>query len=265
VKRWIFVHCVSIALSAIVYSQTGILGALPREIRILRNAMSSANEVSRAGHVFVTGKLQGKDVVIGASLYGKVNAAATAQLMITLFKVDRLVVTGVAGAIDSELSPGDIVVSTDVVQHDFGKWTESGFDVWEVPVTENDRLKFFKADTVLVRLIQKAAHGVHWIPLPIGSTPRLPRVTSGRLATGDQFIASQKKRAWIQEALHASAVDMEGAAVAQVCFQNRIPFVILRSISDFSDDAAEDDYTRWADVAAENSAKLVMAMLRLLN
>jgi len=58
---------------------------------------------------------------------------------------------------------------------------------------------------------------------------------------------------------------MEGAAVAQVCFQNRIPFVILRSISDFSDDAAEDDYTRWADVAAENSAKLVMAMLRLLN
>ena len=262
-KQTIFVFWI-FWLTPNLFAQTGILEALSREVRLLKNEMTVIQEKSEAGRVFYVGKIKGKDVVIATSSVGKVNGAVTAQLMITLFGIRRMISTGVAGGVDPKLSTGDIVVSDRVIQHDFGVWSSDQFEVRTVPVFEDEDAPFFCSDSELVNRAIDVGHKIQFIPVPGQGHGRQPKLVTGLLATGDQFIASDVKKEWLWETLRARAVDMEGGAVAQVCCQNDVPFLIIRCISDLANARAEVDYDRFVDTAAENSARLVLALLETL-
>lgn len=259
--RWIILCMTLLCLSSSGLARIGILGALPREVRLFQEEMKVEKVVDEGGRTFMMGKLWGKDVVLGISLYGKVNAGVAAQLMMTLFDVKKLIFTGVAGALDPDLRPGDVLISTDVVQHDFGRWIPEKFELWEVVVSEKEKVTFFRADSVLVLLALRAGKKTDLKPVEGETESHEPRVIAGRLVTGDQFIAWEEKRRELWEGFQALAVDMEGGAVAQVCFQNSVPFVIIRCISDLADESAEFDYEQFVEIAADNSAKLVKRII----
>jgi adenosylhomocysteine nucleosidase len=205
----------------------------------------SAKEV--LGVDFYICKISGKNVIVARSRVGKVNAAICAQVLVDLFGVDYVINTGVAGALSSDLGIGDIVISRDLVHHDF--------DVTALgdPPGVNSSLpeSFFKADDGLIGLAESACHAV------IGTQ----RTFVGRIASGDVFIADANAKNRVERLFKALCVEMEGAAVAQTCFLNQLPFVVIRSISDNADGGAYSSFERFARDAANNSCAVVERML----
>ena len=170
-----------------------------------------------------------------------------AQLLITCFGVCRIINTGVGGALDQRLNIGDVVISTDVVQHDFDV-SPIGFARGEVPYTG---LTAFPADDVMRKDAAAAARDA-----AAGSL-----VLEGRVCSGDQFIASRNQKQAILNTFGGLCCEMEGGAVAQVCWLNHVPFVIIRAISDRADHAEEINYTAFAGLTARRSAATVRAMI----
>ena len=229
-------------------AKTGIIGAMDVEIRYLKDAMTKTSVKTRAGLEFLEGCLRGQDVVLARCGIGKVNAALCAQALIDAFDIARVINTGIAGAISDKLRPCDIVFSTDAVYHDFDV-TGFGYAPMEIPGMDS----VFKADA---RLLEIAAQA--------GASLNLTSVLHmGRIATGDVFVASLKKKREIQALCDPLCVEMEGAAIAHVCRANNTPFVIIRCISDMADDSGHAAYTFNEQAAAENSARLVTRMLEI--
>ena len=226
--------------------KTGIIGAMDEEVASLKAALTGKKMTTVAGMEFCEGKLDGADVVIVQCGIGKVNAGTCAQLLINLFGVDRIINTGVAGSLDAEIDIGDIVVSTDAVQHDFDL-TPLGYAMGELP----DAGLAMAADP---EMRQSAVNAVKECAPDI-------RVFEGRVCTGDQFVASGEKKAYLVSTYGGKCCEMEGGAIAQVCTLNRIPFVIIRAISDKADDSEEMSYLEFEEAAAYRCAAIVRYMI----
>lgn len=219
-----------------------IIGAMNEEIELLLGAMERVEETRAAGIVFHQGKLHGKDVVVCKSGVGKVNAAVCTQLLVDRFQVKTVLFTGVAGAVDPELNIGDLVVSTDCMQHDMDV-TALGFARGVIPFADSS---VFVADKKLVEIAEEAASRL------------FPgKAKQGRVLSGDQFVANRDTVRGLYEELQGACTEMEGAAVAQVCAMNEVPFVVIRSMSDKADGSAHVNFVEFTVQASENSFKLV--------
>ncbi|GAA0181529.1 5'-methylthioadenosine/adenosylhomocysteine nucleosidase [Clostridium sediminicola] len=228
----------------------GIIGAMEEEVEILKNKMDIEEEVKIAGMTFYQGTVHDQNIVLARSGVGKVNAAMCAQIMASSFNIDYLINSGVAGGMFGELKQGDIVISTDAVQHDF--------DVTALgePLGEISRLgiTYFKADESLINLAEKAAVGINLEGV---------NVFKGRIASGDQFIAGGDLEERIRTNFEPYAVEMEGAAIAHVAYLNEVPYVIIRAISDNADGEAELSYPEFLPIAAKNASLLLDKIIEI--
>lgn len=226
----------------------GIIGAMSEEVEILRGKMEIENTKKIAGMEFYQGTLDGENIVLVQSGIGKVNAAACAQILADHFGVDYLINSGVAGGLNPDVKVGDIVISTDAVQHDVDI-TALGE---EPGVISRMETSVFTADEKLVQLAEESAktlsEDIH--------------VFKGRIASGDQFIASNEQREKIATTFAPYAVEMEGAAIAHVAQLNNIPFVIIRAISDDANGESNVTYVDFVKVAAENASQMMEQMIK---
>ncbi len=229
-----------------MFKKPGIIGAMEIEVDALKACMLEVSVTSLAGMDFYEGQLEGIPAVVVRSGVGKVNAAMCTQILADRFGVDAVINTGVAGSLDARIDIGDFVYSTDVVHHDVDA-ALFGYKLGEVPQLG---IFSFPADEELAALAEEAA----------AQTSPDRRIWRGRVASGDQFIVSREKKHWIAEQFQASCTEMEGAAIAQAAFLNRIPFLVIRAISDKADESAVMDYPTFEDRAARSCAALLRRM-----
>ena len=227
----------------------GIIGAMTVEVETLKNEMESMTVIHKAGMEFYEGLLQGVPAVVVVCGVGKVNAALCAQVLCSSFGVNAIVNTGVAGSLDAQLDICDVLVSTDAIQHDMDV-THLGYAVGKVPGLD---VQAFPADEKLRRLAFEVSEAI-----------RPGHTKMGRVATGDQFVSSQALKDRIIADTAAKCTEMEGAAIAQVAYVNRVPFVILRAISDKADGSAEMDYPTFEAIAAKRCAAVAMNLTKEL-
>ena len=229
----------------------GIIGAMEEEVRELIEDMTECEMQERASMKFYKGMLYGKEAVVVQSGIGKVNAAICTQILADFYQVDQLINTGVAGSLDAEINIGDIVVSTDAVEHDMDV-SALGDPVGQVPRMD---VFAFPADKELVR---KAVEANKKANSDI-------RTFTGRVASGDQFISDKEKKKWLAEEFGASCTEMEGGAIAQAAYLNGIPYLVIRAISDKADDSAGMDYAEFEAQAIRHSVNLILEMAKQMN
>lgn len=202
-----------------MFDTIGILGAMPEEVRLLAEKLGN-EKVSRAGGVeFFEGELAGHKIVACCAGMGKVNAAAATQLLITAFGAKAIVFSGIAGNMSDKIGIGDVVVSDKVVYHD----AELSMISQCYP-----NLKEYTADARLVEAARTAC------------SQEGTRFIVGKVATGDTFVGDSETKRAIQQKCAPDCVEMEGAAVAHVAAKNDVPFVIVRAMSDNSDEAGAE-------------------------
>jgi adenosylhomocysteine nucleosidase len=223
----------------------GIIGAMTEELEALLGDLQNRQDTKHGPFTLHSGLLEGKEVLLAQCGIGKVNGAALTQLMI-LQNVTQIIFTGVAGAIDTSLKVGDIVISTDAMQHD-SDVRALGYKIGEVP---GETLSW-AADTGLLESAFNAAKTIDGI-----------NVIKGRILSGDQFIASVEKVKELREVFEGACAEMEGAAVAQICSKWNIPFVIIRSISDSADHDAKVNFREFTPLAAARAKQVVRGMLK---
>jgi adenosylhomocysteine nucleosidase len=231
------------------FQTIGLIGAMDEEVERFLHRMDEATETVKAGIRFRNGEWNGKQVIMCKSGVGKVNAAVCTQILIDTFGVEAVVFTGVAGALHPALDIGDIVVSTDCMHHDMDV-TALGFTKGMIPYAA---ASVFPASPSLMKAANAAGEALY-----------PGRTRFGRILSGDQFVASREKVTELHQELEGVCVEMEGAAVAQVCHLNSIPFVILRSMSDKADGSAHINFPEFTKLAAERSAAIVENMLSTL-
>ena len=224
----------------------GIIAAMNVEMEGLRAHMENPVSETVSGVTFVRGTIAGREVVTAVCGIGKVFAALCAQTMILRYAPEAVINTGVAGTLTDELTIGNLAVSSCVVQHDMDTSAIgdpvgliSGINKVEIP-----------ADKLLCGHISACAKvmGI--------------RTATGVIASGDQFVASPGRKTFITDTFSAIACEMEGAAIGQVCYVNGVPFCVLRAISDSADGSSHMDYPVFAQMAAEQSVRLLLAFLR---
>jgi len=246
---------------------TAILSALPQEQYGLIELLQHPRKLSHAGREFWQGDLQGQPVVLALSRIGKVAAATTATALIERFGVGRMVFTGVAGGVGTEVKVGDVVVATDFMQHDLD--VSPLFPRYEVPFYGKAR---FDSDATLTALLFEAAckalESEHAKGHASLATYRFPgtRVHRGPIASGDRFVSGANESRALLAALASAghevlAVEMEGAAVAQVCLDYGVPFAAVRTISDRADDSAHVDFQRFVNEVASRYAHAIIQRL----
>lgn len=224
----------------------GIIGAMDEELEILLKEMKVERAEVKANMNFKSGKLYNKDVVVVRSGIGKVNAGICTQILVDDFNVDRVINVGIAGGIGKDVYPGDIVVADSLVQHDMDT-SAFGDEIGQIPRLDTYD---FKCDKELVDKALLACEKIKDI-----------KSFSGRIVTGDQFICNTDKIIWLNEKFDAIACEMEGGSIAQVCYLNNIPFVVIRSISDNGNNGAHMDYEKFAPIAIKNSTEILKNML----
>lgn len=225
----------------------GIIGAMPEEVASLIAEMSIEKKVKKAMMEFNHGRIYDKEVVIVVSGIGKVNAAVCTQILADDFNVDAVINVGIAGGIGTNIYPGDVVVATDLVEHDMDT-TSFGDRPGQIP---NMDVFDFKCDEKLVELAKKACEEIKDI-----------NSFSGRIVSGDQFIANVEKIRWLSEEFGALSCEMEGASIAHVAYLNQKPFVVIRSISDNANNGAHMDYEKFKEISVKNSNRILRTMLQ---
>ena len=245
---------------------TAILGAFEREVTLLEDRLTERREHQIEGIRFVSGRMYDRNVVVVWTGVGKVNAAMTTTLLIEHFKPKHIIFTGIAGAVNPQLRPGDIVIAEKTAHHDMGTVWPEGLFVKGVknPLDGIENPVFFPADEKLVACALHAAEHINMQRLDTITGRRNPKIIKGVIVTGDSFIASTEKCAELRNKLEADAVEMEGAAVAQICYQRQIDHLVIRSISDSADEGAVTDKQMFYILAAKNSSDLVSEMIGLL-
>jgi adenosylhomocysteine nucleosidase len=230
--------------------RTAIVSAMHEELAAVLALMPDEHKQLVAGREFWVGHLHGQDVVAVLSRIGKVAAATTATVLIERFRVDRIVFTGVAGGLGRQVLVGDVVVAESFMQHDLD--ASPIFPKYEVPLYGTSR---FASDKDLTQKLADAAGRA----LPGTALHR------GLVVSGDRFVSTTAESLALQSALpHALAVEMEGAAFAQVCHDYGVPFAAVRTISDRADDEAHVDFMSFIqEVASRHSAAIVDALLQL--
>lgn len=230
----------------------GVMGALPEEINGVVHLLENKQEHRLGKRIYYTGTINDQQVVVVYSRIGKVAAAATVSTLILKFGITELIFTGVAGGISNDLKIGDIVVGTELVQHDMDAFPL--FPTYEIPLIGKS---FFKADSNLVETTKEAIAHIfeHSFLHKVISDEYLeqfkinePRLHIGLIASGDQFFRDQQQKDQLVGGLPQTlCVEMEGAAVAQVCYEFGIPFVIIRTISDEADQHSTIDFTKFTE------------------
>lgn len=221
----------------------GIIGAMDVEVATIRDRMEEAYTFERAHMQFCEGVLHGLPAVVVRCGVGKVNAAACAQILVDCYEVSHVINTGVAGSLDNRIEIGDVVVSTDVVHHDMDA-TGLGYALGEIPQLNVDT---FEADETLRQAAIKACGVV---------VPGIS-VFEGRVASGDQFVSDYARKQSIREHFDAMCCEMEGASIAQVCWLNNVPFVVVRVISDKADGSKKVLYPIFEKRSAERCADII--------
>ena len=226
----------------------GIIGAMEQEVTGLKEQMQEVKISRIASMAFYEGTLEGKHVVVVQSGVGKVNAAVCTQILVNRFHVEAVINTGVGGSLNNDINIGDIVVSTDVLEHDMDV-TALGYAAGQIPGIEH---LAFTADEALRRLAVEACREVN---------PDI-QVFEGRIASGDQFISSQEAKEKIVKNFGAYVTEMEGAAIGHAAYLNEVPFLILRAISDKADGSAHMDYPAFEAEAIRHSIRLTTRIIR---
>ena len=226
----------------------GIIGAMDEEVAMLKEKLTEVQVETKAAMDFYKGKLEGKDVVVVRSGIGKVNAAMCAQILADVYHADHVINTGIAGSLKAEINIGDIVLSTDVLHHDMDA-TGFGYDLGQIPQMN---VFSFEADERMRTIAKEVCEAVN---------PEI-QVFEGRVVSGDQFISSREVKDRIKSNFDGYCTEMEGAAIAQTAYLNRIPFVIIRAISDKADDSATMDYPTFEKQAVEHSVRLTRGFLK---
>ena len=223
-----------------------ILGAMPEEIEPLLKELNP-KKIEFANNKFYFAEFANHELIIAYSKIGKVNSALTATLMIEKFGAEKLIFTGVAGALKDGFKIGDLLYATKVVQHDLDI-TAFGHPFGFVPESPI----FVETDENLNKIAVSVAKelGIN--------------LKNGIVASGDQFICDEERKSWIERTFDASAVEMEGASVAQVCYALNTPFFMLRAISDEAGSKAEFDFDEFMVKSAEISAKFALKMVENL-
>ncbi len=243
-----------------------LVAAMQQELGALLAAMPDEQRVRSAGRDFWCGHLNGQPVVAVLSRIGKVAAATTATVLLERFGARAVVFTGVAGGLAPGVAVGDVVVATELLQHDLD--ASPIFPRYEVPLTGRSR---FSADGALGDGLAGAARGLLRDPVALLGALAVqafrldaPRVHRGLIVSGDRFVSTATESAALRAALpDALAVEMEGAAVAQVCHDYGVPFAVVRTISDRADDVAHGDFARFTEaVASRYSVAIVQSWLR---
>ena len=227
----------------------GIIGAMEEEVETLLGLMEEKREFQKAGSRFFDGVLEGLPVTVVQCGVGKVNAALCAQILCDCFGVTHLVNTGIAGSLCADLDIGDLVVSQDAMHHDVDA-VAFGYPVGKVPGMD---VTAFPADDTLIGYAFAAAEAVN---------PGHTKI--GRVASGDQFVASREVKERIIEITKALCTEMEGAAIAHAAYRNHIPCLILRAISDKADDSTTMDYPSFERLAAHRCAAVTQALAKQL-
>ena len=230
-------------------TKLGIIGAMRIEVETLVEKMENVTEKTVAGSTFYEGTLEGLPAVVVQCGVGKVNAAMCAQILCDFYGVTHLVNTGIAGSLNAELDIGDLVVSRDAMYHDFD-CNAFGYPTGKVPGMD---VIAFPADETLMNYAFAAAEAVN---------PGHNKI--GRIASGDQFVASKELKDQIIARTQGLCTEMEGAAIAQTAYRNGLPFVILRAISDKADDSAEMDYPTFERIAAHRCAEVTCTLAKKL-
>ena len=225
----------------------GIIGAMEEEVNIIKGKLEEVKVRQIAGMDFHEGCLKGKPVVVVHSGIGKVNGAICTQILVDVYQINGVINTGVAGSLRNEIDIADIVLSTDALQHDMDA-TGFGYEVGVIPRMKES---VFPADPELIKLAEEICRtqisgiGVH----------------IGRIVSGDQFISDQSKKDWLVSTFEGYCTEMEGAAIAQAAYLNRIPFLIIRAISDKADHSAEMSYSEFEALAIQSTVKLLTELI----
>lgn len=210
----------------------GIIGAMEEEVISLRRKMELKEIHQIAGMDFYEGTMKEAQVIVVRCGNGKVNAAVCTQILIDRFNTDYIINTGVAGGLHPDVNIGDVVISSDTVEHDVDN-------------------SFFEADNQLVEYAKNAANEVL----------KDHEVWVGRIASGDQFVASIKVKQDIYTTFTAYCAEMEGAAIAHTCYLNKVPFVVIRTISDKADSGVEMNFEEFVNLAARNASKMIESII----
>ena len=231
-----------------IMQKIGIIAAEVQEMEAVKEKMQNIKETKLYNSIFYEGTISNKNCVLARAGEGKVNAARTTQILIDKFEVEAVINVGSAGGLNPELDYEDIVVSTACVQHDFDI-TAFGREKGYIPNIED---KYMHADKTLLEKATKA----------IEETKN--KVIKGIIATGDVFVAEKEKRKELYEQFNAECVEMEGAAVAQVCHLDNIPFIIIRSISDKANGNEKIDFEKYLEVVSKRCAEYLEKMLAIV-
>lgn len=249
-----------ILASSFAHAQTtAILGAFNTEVTLIKSHIKHPKEIIIQHIHFTKGTLNGCHVVLAQTGMGKVNAAITTSLMLDHFKPNQVLFTGISGGVDPQLSPGDLVIGSKVTYHDYGTITPDSMyhRATQDPVTSLSNPLYFPSATKLVQLAQNVSGKLVLQKIQ----GRVPKIVTGVIVTGDVFVSSTTATQQLWAKMHAEATEMEGAAVAQACWQVKTPFLIIRCLSDSASNNAHDDVAAFYQTAAYNSATLVMAII----
>ena len=228
----------------------GIVGAMDEEVSILKEKMTNVKTTVVAGCEFYQGELNTKQVILTKSGIGKVAAAVATTLLLEKFQPDIVINTGSAGGYDTRLSVGDLVISTEVRFHDVDV-TAFGYEIGQMAQLP----AAFAADKKLIEIAQLASEALQ--PL---------QTIQGLICTGDTFMADPKKVEVARKNFpDMAACEMEAAAIAQVCYQFNVPFVIIRSLSDIAGKTSEISFEQYLPIAAKNASILVENILNRLD
>ena len=247
----------------------GILGAEQQETALLQEVLKG-RERKIATAIFYEGSIGDVEVVLVHSGIGKVNAAIATQILITEFKVDYVINTGVAGSLDPSLNIFDVVCSIDAIEHDFDA-TYFGYERGQVPQAKSP---FYPSDPYLAELMLKTFSLIkedvkvqgRFAPDDANIVKHI-KLVMGRIASGDIFVTNKSMKERLRKDTEAICVEMEGAAVAHTCFANKVPYLILRCISDLADkeNLVMLSYDDFAKKAAFLSSRIVLKLLSLLS
>ena len=225
----------------------GIIGAMEEEITNLKSHMQVDEVQTIAGMSFFKGAVKGTKLVLVRSGIGKVNAGICTQILASVYGVDTVINTGIAGSLNADIDIGDIVVSTSLVQYDVDA-RNFGYKLGEIP---RMNIVEFPADKYLIDKTQSVFDS-----LGLGI-----KLYKGMVATGDKFVSEDSLKAEIISNFHAYCVEMEGAAIAQTAMLNNIACVVIRAISDKADNSADVDYRSFEAKAIENMSKISLALV----
>ncbi|MEO5892914.1 MAG: 5'-methylthioadenosine/adenosylhomocysteine nucleosidase [Ferruginibacter sp.] len=259
----LLIVCLGCGLLTTGQHVTGLLGAFPAELVLLQSKMENKTDTIIQKIHFIKGLLNGKTVVLAQTGVGKVNAAITTTLMIEHFNPGEIIFSGIAGGIDTSLAPGDIVIATKVAYHDYGIVTDTGmaYGPSRSAVTMQLNPMYFNSDSNLIDKAVAAAGKLLLEKVSRAEGEFLPVIKKGIIVTGDVFVSAETITRRLRDELHAAATEMEGAAIAQTCFQQNIPCLIIRSLSDKANGKARKDMMSFYEVAARNAAMLVIAIV----